>query len=106
MAAECAGEQGKFWEFADDLFENQEQLGSTFYSSLQAKHGLNKSKFDTCISSGKYLDKIRAQAQSGGAAGVTGTPGSFIIGADGTAIPIKGALPYESVASAIDEVLN
>ncbi len=106
LAAECAGEQGKFWEFADDLFANQDSLSTSFYSGLATKFGLNISKFNDCVSSGKYLDKIRAQAQSGGAAGVTGTPGSFIIGADGTAIPIKGALPYESVASAIDELLN
>lgn len=106
LAAECAGEQGKFWEFADDMFVNQESLGTTYYSSLATKFGLNKSQFDSCVSSGKYLDKIRAQSQSGGAAGVTGTPGSFIIDQDGNAIPIQGALPYESVASAIDELLN
>jgi len=104
-AAECASEQNKFWEYADKLFENQESLSGDFYKQLATELGLNVSQWQTCFENSKYSDKIEAQYQGGVSAGVTGTPGSFIIDQDGNAIPIKGALPYSSVSSAIDQLL-
>jgi protein-disulfide isomerase len=104
-AAECAAEQNKFWEYADKLFENQESLSSDYYKQLATELGLNVSQWQTCYDNSKYSDKIESQYQGGVAAGVTGTPGSFIIDQDGNAIPIKGALPYSSVSSAIDQLL-
>jgi protein-disulfide isomerase len=105
LAAECAGEQGKFWEMGDALFENRATLGDDLYVSIAQDLGLNMGTFNDCIATEKYVDKIEAQAQAGAAAGVSGTPGSFVIDADGNAIPIKGALPFSSVAAAIDSVL-
>lgn len=104
-AAECASEQGKFWEYADELFANQSSLGSEFYATLASDLGLNTTQWQDCFDTGKYNDVVEAQAQAGGAAGVSGTPGSFVIDTDGNAIPIKGALPFSSVAAAIDSVL-
>ena len=104
-ATECASEQNKFWEYADKLFENQESLGGDYYKQLATELGLNVSQWQTCFDNSKYSDKIEAQYQGGVSAGVTGTPGSFIIDQDGNAIPIKGALPYSSVSSAIDQLL-
>lgn len=104
-AAECASEQGKFWEYADALFENQSSLGNEFYATLASDLGLNTTQWQDCYDTSKYQDVIEAQAQAGGAAGVSGTPGSFVIDPDGNAIPIKGALPFSSVAAAIDSVL-
>lgn len=106
LAAECAGEQGKFWEFADKLFENRETLGDDLYTKLATDLGLNIATFGDCYTSEKYSDKIDSQAQGGGAAGVSGTPGTFVIDSDGNAIPIKGALPFASVAAAIDSALE
>ncbi|MCR4314482.1 MAG: DsbA family protein [Candidatus Uhrbacteria bacterium] len=104
-AAECASEQGKFWEYADALFENQTSLGSEYFATLASDLGLNTSQWQDCYDTSKYQDVIEAQAQAGGAAGVSGTPGSFVIDKDGNAIPIKGALPFSSVSAAIDSVL-
>ena len=104
-AAECAGDQGKFWEYSDALFEGIDLLGSEFYPQLAETLGLNKADFENCLASDKHLDKIRTQAQEGGAAGVSGTPGTFIITQDGEAIPIRGAQPYSVVKQAIDELL-
>jgi protein-disulfide isomerase len=89
----------------DALFENRETLGADLYVSIAQDLGLNMGTFNDCVASEKYVDKIEAQAQAGAAAGVSGTPGSFVIDADGNAIPIKGALPFSSVAAAIDSVL-
>ena len=104
-AAECAAEQDKFWEYADELFANQASLGDDFYAKLAGDLGLNVSKWQECYDSDKYQDVIQAQAQTGASAGVSGTPGSFVIDQDGNAIPIKGALPFSSVVAAIDSVL-
>lgn len=104
-AAECAAEQGKFWEYADALVENQSSLGDTYYAQLAGELGLNTSQWQDCYDSDKYLNDIEAEAQAGAAAGVSGTPGSFVIDQDGNAIPLKGALPFESVKAAIDSVL-
>ena len=104
-AAQCAYEQGKFWEFHDIIFENQTQLGDAFYTQTASQLGLNAGKFKDCVSSQKYLSKIQTQSQEGGAAGVTGTPGSFLIGPDGNVVAIKGAQPYSVVKSSIDQML-
>jgi protein-disulfide isomerase len=104
-AAECAGEQGKFWEYHDGLFDNQTSLSAAYYPQLAATLGLNASKFKDCLASDRHLAKIRQQAQTGAAAGVNGTPGSFVVDPDGNATPIKGALPFESVKAVIDAVL-
>ncbi len=105
LASECAAEQGKFWEMGDKLFENRTALGDELYATLASDLGLNTADFDDCMANEEYADKIEAQAQAGAAAGVSGTPGSFVIDKDGNAIPIKGALPFSSVAAAIDSVL-
>ncbi|MBT5808300.1 thioredoxin domain-containing protein [Candidatus Uhrbacteria bacterium] len=105
VAAECAGQQGKFWEMGDELFANRARLGDDFYYETAAKLGLNAGTFTTCYEGDEARDKIQKQAQDGASAGVTGTPGSFIIDQDGNATPIKGALPYSSVAAAIDSML-
>lgn len=105
LASECAAEQGKFWEYADELFANQSSLGEEFYVTLASDLGLNTSQWQDCYDTSKYQDDIEAEATAGGAAGVSGTPGSFVIDSDGNAIPIKGALPFSSVAAAIDSVL-
>ena len=104
-ASECAAEQGKFWEFADNIYGNQEKINDAYYKTVVTSLGLNVSKWEDCYTTKKYDSKIQSQATAGGAAGVNGTPGSFIIGKDGKAIPIQGALPYESVKAAIDQVL-
>ena len=105
-ASECAAEQGKFWEFADAMFANQDKLSDDFYKQLATQNGLNLSKWQDCYTSKKYDSKIQTQTQTGASAGVNGTPGSFIVDKDGNAIPIKGALPYSSVSAAIDQILG
>src|SRR3989338_1358113 len=64
-ASECAGEQGKFWEFHDAIFEDQVALGVTQYQQWAASTGLNTSKFNDCLDSGKYATKVQAESQEG-----------------------------------------
>jgi protein-disulfide isomerase len=105
-ASECAGEQGKFWEFADKMFTNQDSESPAFYESTAVALGVNKAKFDACLAAKKYVSKIQAQAQGGASAGVNGTPGSYVISKNGTVQQIQGALPYASVKQMIDTALT
>jgi protein-disulfide isomerase len=108
LASECAAEQGKFWEYADKLFANQASLAADYYPKLATELGLDATKFNSCISSNKYSDAVTAMATNGDAAGVSGTPSSFIYkGTDmKSGQAVSGALPYETFKAAIDSLLK
>jgi protein-disulfide isomerase len=99
-AAECASEQGKFWEFGDVLMENQTSLSDDYYKTVAGNLKLNMKKFNDCYASKKYQSVIDADAQSGEAAGVNGTPATFINGQ-----LVSGAVPYSTLKSMIDAEL-
>jgi protein-disulfide isomerase len=105
IAAECAGEQGKFWEFVDGLFANQTRLGQSLYDELAAEVGLNESRFDTCMTSQKFDAKVSADLSDGSAAGVTGTPGTVLVGSDGSTELIPGAIPYDQLKLIVEAAL-
>lgn len=99
-ASECAAEQGKFWEFADAMFEDQDDLGSDLYESVANDLGLNMKKFNDCVDSGKYADVVTDGLRSGSSAGVQGTPATFVNG-----VLVSGAVPYSVLQDAIDQAL-
>lgn len=105
-ASECASEQGKFWEYAGELFANQESLSDAYYGQLADKLKLNRSKFDSCYSAKKYQAKITADQSSGTSAGITGTPGTIIVGKDGSKQLVPGAVPYEQLKAMVDQALG
>lgn len=100
-ASECAAEQGKFWEFHDGLFENQERLGSALYTELAGKLKLNKKKFDECVSSRKYQQKVESDLQTGVSQGTRGTPHTLING-----VSVSGAVPYAQLKAIVDQALQ
>lgn len=100
-AAECAGEQGKFWEYADKLFANQENFGTALWAKLAGELKLNTSKFNSCMTAKTYQAKIDADLNEGIANGVEGTPATFINGE-----LVSGALPLSNFEQIIDGILN
>ena len=102
-AAECACEQGKFWLMYDALFaaNKTKEMGVEKWKSEAKKFGLNAAKFNECLDSGKYADKIAEEIASGSAAGVDGTPATFINGQ-----LVSGALPFEQFKTIIDGLLG
>ncbi len=104
-AAECASEQGKFWEYADSLFAGQEKLSDAFYGELADQHKLNRSKFDSCYAAKKYNARITADQADGTAAGVTGTPGTVIVAKDGSVSLVPGAVGYDQLKTMVDAAL-
>jgi len=59
-ASECAGEQGKFWEMHDKLYENQDALDVVSLNLYAADLGLDIEQFNQCLDSGKYKNKIKS----------------------------------------------
>ena len=109
-AANCAGEQGKYWEMHDKLFENQNALMVDKLRQYAAEVGLESGPFDACLDSGKYAEEINRDVEDGKKAGVSGTPSFFIGKSQGpgkeiTGKRIVGARPYESFKQIIDPLL-
>jgi len=110
-AARCGGEQGKYWEMHDKLFENQTALTATDLAAHAKAAGLDAAKFKECLESGKHAAKVRSDIAEGRTAGVTGTPGFFVglTQPNGTKITatknIIGAQPFTSIKDAIEAVL-
>jgi protein-disulfide isomerase len=99
-AAECADEQGKFWEFHDKLYENQNSLDNESLKQYAKDMGLNTNQFNTCLDSGKMTQEVLKDFEDGSSYGVTGTPTLFING-----IKVVGAQPYEFFKKIIDQEL-
>jgi len=79
-ASECANEQGKFWEYHDKLFANQQKLSDDDFKTYAAELGLNVDAFTACYSSGKHRAAVQKDMAEGQKAGVSGTPAFFING--------------------------
>jgi predicted DsbA family dithiol-disulfide isomerase len=68
--------------------------------------GLDKNKFNECLSSGKYAQKIEEHVQDAVATGGQGTPWSIVIGKNGKKYPLSGAQPYESIKQLVQTALE
>lgn len=100
-ATECAGDQDKFWEYTDKLYENQASLSEEYIKQAAQEIGLNTVKFNDCLATGKFKAKVDADIAYGRTLGVQGTPGSFING-----LSVPGNLPYTSIEPLIKEALQ
>lgn len=77
-AAECAGDQGKFFEMADVLFAKQDKLDTASISQYARNLKLDMVKFKSCTDSGKFKNKVASDAQTAADFGFGGTPAIFI----------------------------
>ena len=100
IAANCAGEQGKYYEYSQKLFDNQASLGSGVYKQLASEVKLDTAKWETCLKDPKQKAEIAKDMQDGVAVGVQGTPATFINGQ-----LISGAQPLAAFEQAIEAEL-
>jgi len=112
-AAECANEQGKYWQFHDELFENQgvwnkmSILNATkIFKEYATKLELNQDQFNSCLDTGKYIGEINSDLSDGRKYGITGTPGFFVGNEKIGFVKVTGAQPFEVFKSIIDSQLN
>lgn len=111
-ATECAAELGgndAFWKYLNTLFERTTSNGTGFaldaLAPLAKELGLDEKKFQACLDSGKYADKVNKDLNEGQAAGIQGTPGGFVISKDGKSSVIEGAIPEAQLKAQIDGLL-
>ena len=100
QAAECADEQGKYYEYHDKLFENQQLLSLDNYKRWAVELGLDAKQFNDCVDSKKYASEVQKDLADGSAAGVTGTPAFFINGKS-----VSGAQPFTVFEALIEAEL-
>ncbi|HYB99044.1 MAG TPA: thioredoxin domain-containing protein [Candidatus Limnocylindrales bacterium] len=100
MAARCAGDQGKFWEFNEALFKATD-ISEPKLGEIATTLTLDKAKFDECLASDKYKTMIDEDVEAAGEAGVSGTPAFFINGR-----MLSGAQPLERFKALIDAELQ
>jgi len=100
-AALAANEQGKFWQYHDKLFANQQALDRASLERYAQELGLDMAKFKSALDSGRFKDRVDADAREGAAVGATGTPTFFINGTK-----LVGAQPVDAFKAAIDKELK
>jgi protein-disulfide isomerase len=111
-AANCAGEQGKYWEMHDRLFANQKALGLKDLPVYAQALGLDLSSFRQCLDSGRQVTEIRKDIADGVKAGVKGTPTFFLGFTEPNDLKVKalsiirGAQPYTNFREAIERLIS
>ncbi len=101
LAAECAKEQDKFWEYHDLLFENQRALAEDNLISYAKQLKLKEDPFKQCLTSKKFESLVNKDITVGKQLGVTGTPAFFINGR-----MLSGAKPIEEFEELIENELK
>lgn len=101
MAANCARDQGQFWEYHDALFANQSELGDELFRQLAADLDLDTAQFNQCLEDETYYDEVNSDYLDGLVNNISGTPSFYINGEF-----YSGALPYEFFERVILRELN
>jgi len=100
-AAQCAGEQGKYWEYHDLLFDRQTPGKGWDFPALAKELGLQPDIYATCLSTGRYREEVAKDIEDGFKLGITSTPTFFINGR-----PLVGAKPFAEFQAVIDRLLK
>ena len=98
--ARCAGQYGKFWQYHDLVFDNQQSASPALLRSWAKEVGLNDEQIKTCLSSKSIIDKIRDDIQIANKLGVNSTPTFYI---NGYKFVGRGA---NALKLEIDKILN
>ncbi|MEM2785957.1 MAG: thioredoxin domain-containing protein, partial [Candidatus Nitrosotenuis sp.] len=107
-AAHCANEQGKFWKYHDELYNNWggERTGWVNKQSLiKFAHNteLNLEKFSECLDSGKYRQQVIDTYDFGQKIGINATPSFLIITGD-KIVKIAGNQPIDVFRKTLDSM--
>jgi protein-disulfide isomerase len=101
QAAECAGDQGKFWEYHNVLFQNNTALGRQDLFRYAELLGLDMGRFEQCLVSGEKAQVVYDNMVEAVKAGVTGTPTFFVNGRI-----LVGAQPLAIFKAHIEQALQ
>ena len=103
QAAECAADQGKFWEYHDIVFarqqgENQGAFSKDKLIGFAQELGLDMAQFEPCLKEDRTLERVQGDINEAEGLGVRSTPTFFINGR-----PVAGALPIENFHAIIEQ---
>ena len=74
-AAECAGEQGRFWEFSELVFARHDSLGLLPFDEIAARAGVRSvPEFANCVRSHRYRERVEEDRDLALEIGALGTP--------------------------------
>ncbi|EGP93396.1 DsbA family protein [Nitrosarchaeum koreense] len=111
QASYCAEDQGKYWEYHNQLYISQESkidngwANSERLKSFAFSLGLDPELFDSCLDSGKYAKRVQSNIVEAKKFGVSGTPTFFIIGPNGQQEKLVGAQPYSVFTQVLDSMI-
>jgi len=103
-ASECANRQGKFWEYHDKLFENQQSLDINSLKTYASQVGLDNGKFNTCLDRDEAAAKVASDLKQATDAQGRGTPYFVLVNKDGKTVVVSGAQPWQNFVSAIESL--
>jgi protein-disulfide isomerase len=110
IAANCAGEQGKYWEINDFLFQGKTNLDDAKYIEFAKNNGLDLPKFEACLKDSNQEKEVNKDFEDGKNYGVRGTPSFFIgkteKGKEMTGVYVRGARSYDTFKTEIDKLLT
>jgi predicted DsbA family dithiol-disulfide isomerase/uncharacterized membrane protein len=101
VAAECAGEQGAFWEYHDKLFAEGGDLEEGRLIALAASLGLDQARFTACLRSAPPRQQVEADLREATALDLPGAPAVFLNGRR-----VDGPLNYEQLLQRIQTLLH
>jgi protein-disulfide isomerase len=101
VAALAANAQGKFWEFHDELFKNQQALAAPNLEEHAKKIGLNLAQFKKSLDDKAFAEQVDADMKLGEQVQVQGTPTMFLNGAR-----IENPTDFATIATQIDAALG
>lgn len=101
LAARCAGDQGKYWEYHDTLYANYPSYGDSDLKRYAANLGLDTAAFNQCLDTQKDLDALGAGLQDGMKKGFFATP-AFLVNDK----PVLGGQSFEYFVGVIEPFLG
>jgi len=97
VAANCAGEQDRYYDFNERLFSGESELGRAFYETIASDLNLQMSDFQKCLDENRYQKEVEDDLNYASELGVRSTPTFFING-----LAVVGAQPFEVFEQVID----
>lgn len=109
VAARCAGEQGRFFDYREALFGAQSRLGASPYDEIAGRLGLDLGRFATCRGNRAVAAAVKEDARLAAANGITATP-TFVIGrevgGEFEGEVLEGARSFEEFSARIEALLQ
>lgn len=101
IASECAYRQDNFWEYAKELFENQDDLSNEIYLNIAESLDLNVINFENCLKLDKVKLRVTKDYNEGVRLGVRGTPSTFINDKS-----MLGTVSYNALKAEVESVID